>query len=402
MRFEGEISLAVILITLAGTCAITTLLPSKTNARAYILVIVHYFFFLPSVVYLAFNDHQDQYIYALIIAVACVYLGSAIPIKRIAVPELRQATLLSVVLFLIILALFLQAAFGGLAYINFDMESVYEFRDISAANMPAIFGYVFSNVANVLIPSSIVLALHLRSKALAITGVASGIFLFGMSHHKSVVFVALMVFGLYIVMKRVKSPPLMALLPVSLIAVCAIEIIYYQYMAPSRHVGFITSYIMRRTLLVPPMLDVAAVELFSETAKYYWSTSRLGLGIASNPHGLAAPFLMGTVIFNDTSMSANPGNIGSGYSNAGLFGVFLYSIVTGLVISFINAVGNKVGHQIVAAISTPVILIVLTSTDLTTAILSHGLLALIILLLFLPKQVAWAQKLNQKAPKWQV
>lgn len=385
MRFEGEFNTKVFLTAFFASTVISFMLPTNKSARGYILIIAHYFFFLPSIVYLAFNSYHEDYIISLVISVLCIYFGSMVPIPKIATPKIKRTTLLSTVFFLISIALMLQIAFGGLNNFNLNMEAVYEFRGRAAAAMPALFGYLFSNVANVLIPSSIVLSLHMRSKYLGFTGLLSSIFLFGMSQHKSIIFVALMVFGLYFLLQKTRNLSFLALLPITLVTVCALELVYYQYVAPERQVGIITSYFVRRTLLVPPMLDVSSVELFSETAKYYWSTSRLGLGIASNPHGVAAPFLMGIHFFDDPNMSANPGNIGSGYSHAGLLGVLLYSLFTGFLISFVNTIGGKVGHSLVAAISIPVILMILTSTDLTTALLTHGLLMLVIILMFLPR-----------------
>ncbi len=148
---------------------------------------------------------------------------------------------------------------------------------------------------------------------------------------------------------------------------------------------FINSYLIRRTLLVPPMLDAASMEVFYNLPKYYWSTSRLSLGIVQNPYYTSAPFLIGAELFADPNMSANAGVIGSGYCNAGLFGTFLYSILMTMTISFVNTVGRKLGPELTAVLCFPTILIIFTSTDLTTALLTHGLLMVLVLISILPK-----------------
>lgn len=385
MRFEGELDLAVLLTAFSLSALLALLLPVKVSARGYILVIAHYFFFVPSVIYLAFNAHHQDYLIALAVSVACVYLASAIPLPRLAAPRVGRSSFLVFLLALVAVALVLQVAFGGLTNFNLNPEAVYEFRRETAAAMPAIFGYIISNVANVLIPSLIALALYFRIRILAIAGLLASVALFGMSHHKLIVFVSLTVFGLYFFITRMRSLPKLALLPLALVSVCALEVFYFAYIAPEREVALITSYIVRRALLVPPMLDVAAVELFSEEARYYWSTSRFGLGLAANPHGVTAPFLLGIRYFDDPDTSANVGNIGSGYAHAGILGVVIYSLFTGLFISFVNSIGGRVGHPLAATLSVPLILVILTSTDLTTAILSHGLFLLFVLLMFLPR-----------------
>lgn len=385
MRFAGEFDIGVLLIAVIGTLLLSVALPTVKSARGIILQIAHYFFYLPSIVYLSFNDHRDEYVVALVISASCVYLGSLLPIKIFAEPNIRRKHLLSMFMSLILFALLLQVIFGGLNNFNLNFEAVYEFRGETSRSMPALFGYVFSNVANVLIPSSIVLALYLRSVTLAVVGALASMMLFGMSHHKAIVFVSIMVFVLYFILTRIRRVYVVAFLPLCLVFVCVLEVIHHVYILPDRQLGIVTSYIVRRTLLVPPMLDVAAVELFTETMKYYWSTSRLGFGIASNPHDVSAPFLMGIHFFDDSGMSANPGNIGSGYSHAGLIGVTIYSGLTGLLISFVNVIGRRSGHALASAISIPTVLLILTSTDLTTALLTHGLFALVVVLSLLPR-----------------
>lgn len=386
MRFDGHLDVNTAVTAYALTIILSLLLPTVKSARGYILIILHYLFFLPSVVYLSFNYYPTDYIIALAISASFCYVASLARFPGVKLPTLKRGVLLGLIFLAIGLALGSQVWFGGLGTFNLNPEEVYLYREQAAAELPAFFGYVFSNVANVLIPSSIALALHIRSKQLAIVGLLSSVFLFSMTHHKAIIFSALLVFGLYIALQKFQRLSSVALIPISLVLICAVEVGYYTYLAPEREVGLLTSYIVRRALLVPPMLDVAAVDLFREVEKYYWSTSRLGFGMASNPHGVPAPFLVAIYFFNDPSMSANSGNIASGYANAGLIGVLIYSLLTGAIISFVNMIGERIGHSMAAAISTPVILNVLTSTDFTTALLTHGLFMLLVILLFIPEE----------------
>ena len=106
--------------------------------------------------------------------------------------------------------------------------------------------------------------------------------------------------------------------------------------------------------------------------------------MVDNPHGVTAPFLIGEEYFGDTDTSANAGMIGSGYANAGLIGVAVYAALIGLLISVLNAYGRRIGHAFVTAASLSTIFNVVTSTDLVTAILTHGLLLLLLLLALFP------------------
>lgn len=385
MRFEGEFDANVMIKILAGAIIITIMLPSGRDARTYILTCLHYFFFIPSLIYISFNDVGADYYLSFTICTLIVYLGSAISVRAIKVSRLRRSLLFFGLLVLVFTAVALQAAFGGLNSFNLDLESVYKFRSHTASSMPAIFGYLYSNVSNVLIPGLIILAVYYRLWSFAFIGITAGVLLFAMAHHKSILFTTVLIFVLFSLLNRYKSPRVLAIFPLAIVATCGLELIWLKYIQQWQIPGIVTSYLVRRALLVPPMLDAASIELFYDAPKYFWSTSRLGFGIAENPYHVAAPFLIGTELFADPTMSANAGLIGSGYSQAGLAGTTAYSILMAMIVSFINTVGKRAGMELIAALSFPTIQIIFTSTDFTTALLTHGLLVLLILISVLPK-----------------
>lgn len=393
MRFEGSFDNVVFAEVAIGVVLLSSLLPFRSDTRTYLLTCLHYFFFLPSVVYIAFNEVSQDYYISFIFCSLIIYLGSAVPVRSFEIGKIQRKYIFFALQVLIFIALILQAAFGGLASFNLDLELVYQFRSATSANMPAIFGYLYSNVASVLIPGSIALSLYYRQAALAMVGVLAGILLFAMAHHKSILFTTLMVFLMFLIIDRHRSPKAITIFPLAIVAVCGMELIWLNLGQDSGTPGLLTSYLVRRTLLVPPMLDAASIELFNNAPKYFWSTSRLGLGIAENPYQTAAPFLIGTEFFDDSTMSANAGLIGSGYSNAGILGTVLYSTFMALTISFINSIGKKVGPELITVLSFPTILLIFTSTDLTTALLTHGLLMLLCLISILPEPHCLSDKI---------
>ena len=91
-------------------------------------------------------------------------------------------------------------------------------------------------------------------------------------------------------------------------------------------------------------------------------------------------------------MSANAGMIGSGFSNAGVIGVAIYAMAIGFLISVLNAYGRRIGHAFVTAASLSTLFNLVTSTDLITAILTHGLLLLLLLLALFPPATATARE----------
>ena len=301
---------------------------------------------------------------------------------------LSQTSILALVFGMILLALGLQVAFGGMENFNLDIERVYEFRRETASKLPDIFGYLYSNVASVLVPVALVLSLRFRAYWLAALALVSTVILFGITHHKSALFGPFFVAILYAVFSRIKSPRTLGLAFMAVPALCVAELLYLRFVASYDGAAYITSLIARRVLFVPAMLDGFYVDYFSNAPKYYWSTSRLGAWAVDNPYGVPAPLLIGYEYFSSAEMSANTGIIGSGYSNAGLVGVSIYAVMSGIFLGLLNNLGRRIGHAFVAAVSLTTVFNILTSADLLTAILTHGLLLLLLLLAAFPPELA--------------
>jgi hypothetical protein len=209
-----------------------------------------------------------------------------------------------------------------------------------------------------------------------------------MTHHKSVLFGPFVVAFLYLLFQRMDSSRVLGWAFVAILIACLFEIFIMRQILSSPDPAYMSSLIIRRVLFIPSVLDGLHTDLFSIVSQYYWSTSKIGDWLVDNPHGVTAPFLIGEVYFGDTETSANAGMIGSGYANAGLIGVAVYSALIGLLISVLNAFGRRIGHAFVTAASLSTLFNVVTSTDLVTAMLTHGLLLLLLLLALFPPAVA--------------
>jgi hypothetical protein len=201
-----------------------------------------------------------------------------------------------------------------------------------------------------------------------------------MDHHKTTLFVPFILVMLYIFFVYSKQTSAIGIIFILITLFCISEFVYMRYIIDSDGIAYVNSYIIRRVIFTPAMLDSIFVNFFSSNEKYYWATSRFGSWAMESPYPVTAPYLIGEKYFSDPSMGANTGMIGSGFSNAGLYGVFLYSMVVGMLISSLNVYGKRIGHATVAAVSLVSVFYVVTTTDLTTAILSHGLLLLLVML----------------------
>ena len=385
--FDGGVSSVKLIICLFVSAILAMLLPTGKTCRAILLNVLHYIFFVPSVVILTTNRVVMEYPISILVAYVLIYIFSALRVHAVVVAEFRPRQMLSFLLGMVTLAILLQVAFGGMSHFNLNLERVYEFRRVAAAELPAIFGYLYSNVTNVLIPFSLVLAVVYRSNFLIIFIVLASVVLFGMTHHKSVFFTPFIVLIFFMVFRRIDNASQIGWIFLAIPAIALIELSFINQVAQINMPGFFSSYTIRRSLLVPPMLDKTFLEFFTENPKYYWSTSRLSFGLIQSQSDVSAPFLIGREVFGDSDLSANTGLVGSGFSNGGVLGVALYAAITGMLISILDGQGRRLGHSFVASVSMILISYICTSTDLTTALLTHGLFMLLIVLSIAPKSI---------------
>lgn len=388
MGFEGEVTLtgAVIAILLAALLAY--FLPRDLSARSLHLTILHYAFFLPSIVVVVFEKDVLVHAISLVIAYVGLHVVSAISVPSFVLRTIERDKLLWLLICFTIAALLIQIYFGGLDHFNLNLEAVYEFRRAAASDLPPVVGYIYSNVSNVLIPICLVLSILYRKWFLAVFTIAAALALFGMTHHKAVFFTPFAVLILVFAFRFIKSPAHLGYVFLAFPIFAVFEIIYIDYFLGYDFPKYYTSYSIRRVFLVPPMLDNVLVTFFSDFPKYYWSTSRLGFGLVDAPADVPPPFLVGREVFNDPDTSSNTGVIGSGFANAGYLGVAIYSAAVGFIVSFFNTHGHRLGHAFVAATTIILLFTIQTSTDLTTAILTHGLLLFVIILILSPDDVA--------------
>ena len=86
--------------------------------------------------------------------------------------------------------------------------------------------------------------------------------------------------------------------------------------------------------------------------------------------------------------NANTGWVGSGFANGGYIGVLLYAVLMALFFAFLDAHAKKFGARFVISAFLIPVATMITSSDLTNMILTHGLLFAIILLMILKPEKA--------------
>ena len=355
MGFDKITSPTSLIVPTFLLLASSLLSPATFSTRSILILIFHYGFFVPSLVFSASVFGSDTYVIYLtslvIFWVALVFVSS-VRLPRLKLRQISRKKFLFLVLFMLAICVFMIAAFGGLRSFNLNPLRVYEFRAAAASDLPAIFGYIVSGVSKVVVPLCILLAIYFRSYTFVYISIILILLMFGMLHHKSMILLPIVVALFFYLFRKWRTLRVISILFVSIASISAMELIYLD-LVESNAIPLFTAFITRRALFTPPLLDFFHISFFDQGQYLYWSTSKFGLGIARNPYDLSAPFLIGRDYFGNDAMSANTGIIGSGFSHAGLIGVSLYSLLAGLLVAFFQSYGRALGaSRFLTALST--------------------------------------------------
>ncbi|MFS2204973.1 hypothetical protein [Variovorax sp. Varisp36] len=271
---------------------------------------------------------------------------------------------------------------GGARYLNFDLSAVYDFREDAAKNLPAIFHYIDPVVGKVVIPFGMVFSVLARRWIYALVFTGCSVLLFSLTANKALLFYPAIVFIVYRISESTAVIKYFLLALIFGLVIAGVDFYYFDVNSGTPWFG---NLFVRRALLMPSMLNWFYLDWFSRNDFYYWADSKLSFGLVNAPNSLRFVNLIGSEYLGGENTSANVGWLGSGYANAGLMGVYLYSFLTGLIFSHLNSYAKKMGSKLIVSLFAVPVLTILTSTDLLTIFLTHGFLfALIVIGLVKP------------------
>lgn len=280
---------------------------------------------------------------------------------------------------------------AGRLWFNFSLLDVYEYRDQSSQIIDqGIFSYLNVWMAKVLIPLLVAVSVWLRKYKETLLLCLLTVLVFGISQHKSVLFYPYIVIASMIAFRTRKS---LVILPCSL-ASLAILIIVFSGLSGDI---LLSSLLIRRAFFVPAYLTYKYFEFFSDNQFVFWSSSFLSSFI-SYPYDVSTANVIGRYL-GSVETAANNNFFASGFMHAGYFGLYFYSVMVGLILRVIDSLSaNKLPSIFSVAITLVPMFALVTSSDLTTALLTHGL-GLSILFLYLFRSSSIAERVFASSPK---
>ncbi len=380
MHFLNEFSLIRLFSILFIMIPLVFISNIKVSVRNIFLNIALYIYFIPALILFVYSAIDLFSIVIIISSLAIFWSISHVDLKSLRNNYISEHFFLYL-LFLITIAVISAIYIIGDKQFNLSLLDVYLFRSEAASSLPNAFNYIISPLSKVLIPIGIVLSLKLKNYNFVALFLLLSVLLFGFTHHKTIIFIPFFVVVFYAFLANTKNLYILKFLFILIAVIGFSDYLLSLYMEEYALFGNFSSFIIRRLLFLPPLLSSLYIEFYTDQGYLYWANSSLSMDIFKNT-SLAltsAPTTIGETYFGD-NVWANSGLVGSGYSNAGIVGVILYSMIFGILVSILNNYGKTHGHKIVSCIAMPSLITILISSDFLTSFLTHGVLLLLIVM----------------------
>ena len=353
-------------------------LPKRFAKPSDILLHLQFLFpIFPMLVLYSAANYSRTYVYITMLSfLIIIAISSKIRLYPLRISKLTSEGFQKIIIvfsWLLILSIIYNS---GLKYLNFNFTLVYMFREEAASSLPALYAYLSPLVSKIVLPFSLLLAVINKKWILAGASIFGSIMMFALTSHKGPVFYPFMVLTIYFLLKHHNAIRLLVLGYFSLIVFSLLDFI------SNFGNGWVASLMLRRTLLVPADINYNYYKMFSELPPIYWAESRITMGLVEYPYSIPSSMMVGREMYGFESLNANTGWIGTGFMNAGYAGMLIYAVIIGILFSLLNAYAKFSDKRIVVAIMLGSLMTVMTSSDLPTAFLNHGVLLGVIMLSF--------------------
>jgi hypothetical protein len=217
-----------------------------------------------------------------------------------------------------------------------------------------------------------------RKKPIALVGGLIGqLLLYSFAGHKTVLFSALMVFGILIgLWKGAKYfGPIIVTGLISLVTLLATVDLAANSLA-------LTSLFVRRMILLPGLLTGHYFEYFS-THQMAQSLGPLLTPFFDNPYDISLPRIIGGEYFGSDDVAANANMWADAFANFGVIGIVSFSVILGVIIWVFNSLALERDYRIVGSLA-GLSAWTLCNSGLGVSLLTHGIAFALVIVYFMP------------------
>ncbi len=284
------------------------------------------------------------------------------------VTEKQSMILILVVSFLVFLPFLLECK-NNLNLNVLSFTDIYDVRKENSGHFFLFSGYLFSWLSKVILPILFVYSMIKRNFVISFITLFILLYLFVAMAHKSIFFGIFLVVFFYF-FEDYKKKTFFFLL-VIIIGFAASHFLYY-----SKGMILPESLLVRRVFFVPALLNTFYFDFFKNEPLYFsYSIFR---NFVEYKHELPPANLIGLNYLNSLETFANNGFISDGYMNWGLKGTVFFAIILSFIFKLFDVIkiDSRYFGVFFLAIFTTI------SSALFTSLLTHGILLLIFLSMF--------------------
>lgn len=274
----------------------------------------------------------------------------------------------------VIVILYISWQYTGFRF-TINLANVYTFREEAKnSSIPILLRYLFA-ASKAVNPILLAYSLDRKKIANAVLIIMIQILSFSINGSKMVLFSTLLAVGLFFFY----SESQLKKLPQYLTALCVSAALERELFKSF----FLISYV-RRVLFLPNLLNSYYYDFFTKNTPDFFRQSFLRFLGVDSPY-LDIDHMIGAIYFNKPEMGANNGLISDAITNMGYVGIVIMPIILPFFLRFLDSfsVGIKKRIYVSTAIMISFILI---SSFLSTALLTHGLLALGLVIAVIPRE----------------
>lgn len=257
---------------------------------------------------------------------------------------------------------------------NLNFTKVYEFREFTESEIYVFpWGYLVNMASKGAAPALMGLALYRKNYKLVALLIGLHVIWFSITSHKAILFYPILLMVTWFFLSRSFSARLFpAIFTLVILGSLAMYYAGFGMIYPAMFVV--------RMFFIVAMNTFDYYSFFSSNDFVFWSNSVLSWAL-EYPYLTNPSDMLGEI--RGTGAHVNNSFVSTAYMHAGVFGVFLYATIFSVMIKFLDAFPNNSKQMIMVVLMTfiPMRTLIL-STDLFTALLTHGLfLAMLLVML---------------------
>lgn len=273
-----------------------------------------------------------------------------------------------------------------------SMDDVYGVRaeyDQQLADSGVGVAYALEWQSNVINPLLIAYGLVNRKGSLVALGLIGQLFLYSITGFKSVFLSAEFILMLLVV--QIRKGTWFGQLTAWGFGVTVMLCAWLDVLTSSI---FYTSIFVRRMIITPGLLTGYYFDFFSNHPRLLLAHS-IFKGLFTYPYSLSPPNLIGSFYWGDAGTAANANLWADAYANFGLWGMFFFTLMLGLVLLVFDSL--SVGRNpLVTSLLLGVPAITLANTALLTSLFNHGIGLATLFVFLMPREQESEQPMQQE------